>query len=102
QMLSTLAALAVHGIDVDWDGFERNFGRRARVALPTYPFQRERYWLPPATKPRAAMSASDAVHPLVHRRVRSASRDVQFESDLSGASPAFVGDHKVYGLVVFP
>ena len=103
QMLSTLAALAVHGIDVDWNGFERNAGRRTRVALPTYPFQRERYWLPtPAAGARPAAAKADARHPLVHRRLRSASRDVQFESELSAESPSFVGDHKVYGLVVFP
>lgn len=31
------------GIDIDWTGFERDY-QRDRVTLPTYPFQRKRYW----------------------------------------------------------
>ena len=42
-LLSSLARLYVHGAKIDWDGFDRNFSRR-RVVLPTYPFQRRRYW----------------------------------------------------------
>ena len=44
QMLSTLAELYVRGVDVDWGGFDRDYPRR-RLPLPTYPFQRQRYWL---------------------------------------------------------
>lgn len=43
QMLQTLAILYVHGVRVDWLGFDRDYMRH-RIALPTYPFQRERYW----------------------------------------------------------
>jgi acyl transferase domain-containing protein len=42
----SLAELYVQGAKVDWHGFDRPF-RRRRVALPTYPFQRERYWIEP-------------------------------------------------------
>ncbi len=34
----------VEGAPVDWAGFDRGYGRR-KLALPTYPFQRERYWV---------------------------------------------------------
>jgi acyl transferase domain-containing protein len=43
QMLESLAELYVRGVEVDWNGFDRDYARR-KVALPTYPFQRERYW----------------------------------------------------------
>ena len=43
QMLEALAQLFVHGIEVDWQGVDRDFARR-KVALPTYPFQYRRYW----------------------------------------------------------
>jgi anti-anti-sigma factor len=43
-MLSSLARLYVHGVKVDWAGFHRGFAGR-RVVLPTYPFQRQRYWV---------------------------------------------------------
>ncbi len=43
QILKSLATLHVHGFEVDWRGFDRDCARRT-VSLPTYPFQRERYW----------------------------------------------------------
>ncbi|MDM0053603.1 type I polyketide synthase [Variovorax sp. J22R115] len=42
-MLSSLARLHELGVPVDWDGVDRGRARR-RVALPTYPFERQRYW----------------------------------------------------------
>ncbi|TDH64710.1 type I polyketide synthase [Okeania hirsuta] len=44
QMLSSLGQLYVQGFKVDWLGFDQNYARQ-KVALPTYPFQRERYWI---------------------------------------------------------
>jgi microcystin synthetase protein McyG len=43
-MLSSLGRLEVQGIEVNWRGFDGDYPRR-RVALPTYPFQRKRYWI---------------------------------------------------------
>ncbi|MEV5568387.1 acyltransferase domain-containing protein, partial [Streptomyces sp. NPDC052196] len=44
-----VAELHVRGVAVDWDGFFAPFGG-GRVALPTYAFQRERFWFePPVT-----------------------------------------------------
>jgi acyl transferase domain-containing protein/acyl carrier protein len=44
QMLMSLKALYLQGLEVNWAGFDRNHSRRL-VSLPTYPFQRRRYWL---------------------------------------------------------
>ncbi len=44
QILQSLAELYVRGVRVDWRGFDRDYPRR-RLPLPTYPFQRQRYWL---------------------------------------------------------
>ncbi|MBV8886873.1 MAG: type I polyketide synthase [Chroococcidiopsidaceae cyanobacterium CP_BM_RX_35] len=44
QLLQSLAQLYVRGVTVDWTGFDRDY-QRQRVALPTYPFQRQRYWV---------------------------------------------------------
>ncbi|NEO77837.1 type I polyketide synthase [Moorena sp. SIO4G3] len=44
QMLSSLGQLYVRGVKVYWSGFDSDYNRH-KVALPTYPFQRERYWI---------------------------------------------------------
>jgi 3-oxoacyl-(acyl-carrier-protein) synthase/NADPH:quinone reductase-like Zn-dependent oxidoreductase/acyl carrier protein len=45
QLLESLATLYVHGAEIDWRGFDNNYVRQ-KVALPTYPFQRQRHWIP--------------------------------------------------------
>jgi len=42
-ILNSLAKLYQHGINIDWNGFDKPYLRR-KVILPTYPFQRECYW----------------------------------------------------------
>jgi acyl transferase domain-containing protein len=44
QLLDSLCALYVAGVEIDWNGFEGDY-QRQRVALPTYPFERERCWI---------------------------------------------------------
>lgn len=46
-MLDTLGQLWLAGIQIDWSGFYADV-RRCRVPLPTYPFERKRYWIEPA------------------------------------------------------
>ncbi|HWX44222.1 MAG TPA: beta-ketoacyl synthase N-terminal-like domain-containing protein, partial [Solirubrobacteraceae bacterium] len=46
RFLAALAGVHVRGIHVDWDKLFAGSGAR-RVGLPTYAFQRERYWLEP-------------------------------------------------------
>ena len=43
QFLHCLGELYLQGIAVNWLGFDRDYLRRL-VVLPTYPFQRQRYW----------------------------------------------------------
>jgi amino acid adenylation domain-containing protein len=59
QMLAGLGRLYEAGVDADWRGFHRfHRGRRGRrVALPTYPFQRERYWIDVEDSPSSDVGA---------------------------------------------
>lgn len=45
-ILNTLGKLWLAGVRVDWQGFHREEKRR-RVPLPSYPFERQRYWIDP-------------------------------------------------------
>lgn len=43
-LLQTLGQLYVRGVGLDWEGFHRDYGHR-QVGVPTYPWQRDRYWI---------------------------------------------------------
>ncbi|MBE9178539.1 acyltransferase domain-containing protein [Oculatella sp. LEGE 06141] len=45
-LLQSLGRLWLEGVEIDWSGFYAH-ERRQRVPLPTYPFERQRYWIEP-------------------------------------------------------
>ena len=96
-MRAAAAVLYANGASLDWHGLFPNGGRR--VPLPSYPWQRRRYWQ--ATAPtRAAVAAR---HPLAGRRIQSRSlAGPLFESRVSATAPAFLADHRVGGAVIVP
>ncbi|MEU4254249.1 SDR family NAD(P)-dependent oxidoreductase, partial [Amycolatopsis sp. NPDC026612] len=63
QALTSLAELHVRGVPVDW---RRQFPGARRVPLPTYAFQRERYWLGEAGPAATAAKPAD-VYALVRQ-----------------------------------
>ena len=100
----SLAALYARGVQVDWA--RRDLGRpRRRLRLPTYPFQRARYWHdqdeddgPGATPP--APIAEQGAHPLLGARLAIA--DPAFQSRLSLTRFPYLAGHAVQGSVVLP
>jgi acyl transferase domain-containing protein len=48
NILAALGSLWLQGCDLSWSAFHQGETRR-RVALPSYPFQRRRFWLEPGT-----------------------------------------------------
>ena len=97
-MLESLGRLYVRGCDVDWEAFDRGH-RRKKVSLPTYPFQRQRYW--PETEHRRR-GGGGADHPFLGQRVRTALGQSVYESEFSAHQPAFLDDHRIYGTVLVP
>jgi len=107
QLLESLAQLHVHGASVDWHAVYRDVAP-AKVPLPTYPFQRRRYWVS-GTGSDNHMSLTresergPALHPLLESRVESPFLSATvFASHFSAESPAFLKDHRVFGRVVVP
>ena len=103
QLLEGLGRLYANGVRVNWDGFYQD--RKARkVSLPTYAFQRERYWVEGSTRGETAAGAASAGfetgHPLLGRRLRAATP--VFEQQLRLADLPFLSDHRVFGKAVLP
>ena len=98
QMLSSLGALFVLGAKPDWGAFDRPY-RRSRVALPTYPFQRQRHWLPVARK-----WAQKAGHPLLGMHVPLAGHPGEhiWSGEISLERCPWIADHRVQGVAVMP
>lgn len=59
QLLNSLGALYIRGVSVDWSGFERDYERRL-VQLPTYPFQRQRYWIEATAQQKSLPQFNDS------------------------------------------
>src|SRR5205085_3147515 len=45
ELLRNLGVLHVHGVGLDWEQVAGSSDRHRVVGLPTYAFQRQRYWL---------------------------------------------------------
>ncbi|MGN6338177.1 SDR family NAD(P)-dependent oxidoreductase [Mycobacterium sp.] len=75
------------------------------IDLPTYPFQRKRYWLDsaPESVDTSSLGVATADHPLLGAIVAQAdSEDVIFTGRLSLASHPWLVDHKVHDVVLVP
>ncbi|MDZ8093507.1 MAG: type I polyketide synthase [Nostoc sp. DedQUE05] len=57
-LLESLGKLYVRGADIDWFGIDKDYQPR-RCALPTYPFQQRRHWIP--LKTQVSISEESAV-----------------------------------------
>jgi acyl transferase domain-containing protein len=104
RFLTSLAEVWVHGTDVDWDAIFQGSDAK-RVGLPTYAFQRERYWLKASAGVGDMASAGQAAadHPLLGAAVASAdNRSWLFTGRLSLESHPWLSDHVVMGVVLLP
>ena len=100
--LSALAARWVGGADVPW-AVLRSGPPPRRVALPGYPFARERCWpagLQPPGPRRAADARASALHPLLERAL-PALHEARFALPLDPAH-WLCAEHRVDGTVVLP
>lgn len=111
-MLSSLAQMYVHGVGINWSGFEGDYSRN-RVLLPTYPFQHQRYWIESSLNKAFSSSNSNlssnlnlnsgTLHPLLGERINLAKLEtIHFQNHISKNSPVYLQHHKIFGAVIMP
>ncbi|MFG1915824.1 SDR family NAD(P)-dependent oxidoreductase [Micromonospora sp. NPDC048898] len=100
----SLAEAHTVGVTVDWSAFYAGTGA-AQVALPTYAFQRQRYWLTPgagAGDPAAA-GLTRLQHPVLGAAVQVGDRDEWlFTGRISADGQPWIRDHAVFGMLLVP
>ncbi|MGW7758820.1 SDR family NAD(P)-dependent oxidoreductase, partial [Streptomyces violaceusniger] len=103
-VLAGLAGLYVRGVRVDWDAMFAGSGARP-VALPTYAFQHEHYWLERAAGSGdvGAVGLGEAGHPLLGAVVQlPETGGVQLSGRLSVRAQPWLGEHVISGAVLVP
>ncbi|HEU4888424.1 MAG TPA: SDR family NAD(P)-dependent oxidoreductase, partial [Thermoanaerobaculia bacterium] len=98
QSLSDLASMWTAGEEVEWERLYASTPPR-RIALPTYPFARERYWVDVVSAEEPVLPGAQ-LHPLISFN-SSTLQEVSFSTSLSDTL-FYAVDHQVNGSRIFP
>lgn len=101
--IQKIAEFWVKGLEIDWNLLYGDI-KPQRISLPTYPFARERYWIPEINTQSADVSISSSVvaviHPLLHQNTSNFSLQ-RFTATFTGQE-FFLIDHVINGQRVLP
>ncbi|WP_157240728.1 type I polyketide synthase [Catenuloplanes japonicus] len=96
RVLRSAAELFVRGVPVDWPGVFAGTGA-TRVDLPTYAFQRRRYWM------SRTSAASRSGHPLLGAPVHlAATGQIVFTGRIGLSTHPWLADHALLDTVLLP
>jgi len=102
SMLEGAAMLWVRGARVAWQAVDDPRARH-RVSLPSYPFERQRFWIDESEPLTSA--ADPSAHPLLGRRLAASAHapdTYSWESSLSVDRLPYLAGHSVLGSTVLP
>jgi NADP-dependent 3-hydroxy acid dehydrogenase YdfG/acyl carrier protein len=104
RFLTSVAEAHVRDVAVDWSAQLPGRARPAR--LPSYPFQRERYWLvptPSADRDAGGLGLTPGEHPILAATSRHPYRnELLLTGSLSARTHPWVQDHAVHGTRILP
>ena len=102
QILRTLGRLYVQGAAIDWERYDKKYAR-IRLPLPTYPFNKERFWIKTPAKSVHLPDQGPVIHPLLHRKIHSPKiEDVIIETVLDITVLSYLKDHQLFSTIVVP
>ncbi len=103
-LATALATAHAAGAKLDWRAFFKGTGAK-RVPLPTYPFQRRRYWLAPTafTGDVGSAGLSDPGHPLLGAAIEDPEGDgLTLTGRFSLSTHPWLADHVAMGTPILP
>ncbi|MFB7919463.1 type I polyketide synthase, partial [Streptomyces sp. NPDC056061] len=105
SLVGALARAHVRGVKVDWAAYYAGAGA-ARIELPTYPFQRERYWPKVSSLylgDVAAVGLAHPGHPLLGASAELPNDDgMLFTGRLALSTQPWLADHTIMDTVLLP
>ncbi|WP_279571314.1 SDR family NAD(P)-dependent oxidoreductase, partial [Streptomyces hainanensis] len=103
RFTTALAEAFVHGTPVQWPAHFTNTNAR-QVELPTYAFQRQRYWLAPVagSGDPAGLGLDTANHPLLGAALQMPDGAVVLTGRLSLQTQPWLADHTVADVALLP
>jgi len=105
MLLATLAGLFSGGVSIDWQKIYPQSGNF--LALPRYPWQRERYWVETEQSVQYRLGtgtiknfSGESLHPLLGARLQTGMPLWDLDLDLDRLS--YIQDHKVHDDIIYP
>jgi amino acid adenylation domain-containing protein len=101
ELLLAAAQLLVNGAQVDWEAM---LGGGRLVQLPTYRFQRQRYWVEASglSQDAAGLGLEAAEHPLLGGATSLPEGGYLFTARLGAKHPDWAAEHRVFEEVLWP
>lgn len=107
QIMHCLGELYCHGAAIHWEGLETSFDRNYnRVALPTYKFDRESYWMQPVCSHEDSVPAISGTdyRPLIGQRISTPylKNSALYQSTYTIENPYFMQEHIIFDTAIAP
>lgn len=103
-LLQSLSQVYELGAGIDWKRFDEGYPRR-RVSLPTYAWQRQRYWIDAPKAASAPRLPGKEANPLLGTRQHSPRLDEttrEFAAWIGAQTPAYLQDHRIGRQILLP
>ncbi|MEM6613025.1 MAG: type I polyketide synthase, partial [Cyanobacteria bacterium P01_C01_bin.72] len=100
SIFNSVASLYTNHIDLDWNNFYSEPGEI--LPLPTYPFQRQQYWLSGKQKQYHVVGQSRNASLQGNEIKLAKSNNRIWQNKISQNNPEYLIDHQVWQQVIFP